>query len=337
VAVAPQRLRVGVVGVGSMGARHVETVEQVGGEVVGIADSDPDRARAVAERRGAAAYAGWEELLEEGSLDALFVCTPPSAHAAPTVAALGRGVHVFVEKPLARTWADAEAIVQAAEASAAVCAVGYQWRAVSFLEELRAHLQGQQVALLIGRSLGPTRARPWFLDRAQGGGIMLELASHDIDLHRAIGGEIVAVSAAASGVALGQKDAEQPRIEDVVVLIFHFEDGALGTVSVGWTADGTPQVYYLDVLATEATLHLQLDPHFRLDGLVRGAPVTAEVEEHPSVANVRRFLAAAANAAPESVFSSARDAAEALRVALACEQALIEGGTIPITGSGSAA
>jgi predicted dehydrogenase len=313
-----------------MGARHVDTVRQVGGDVVGVADNDLERARAVAEQVGTRAYGSWQDLLDEGELEALLVCTPPAAHAAPTVAALSRGVHVFVEKPLARTWQDAQAIVEAAEGSAAVCAVGYQWRAVSFLELVHRQLEGQDIALVIGRSLGPTRARPWFLDRAEGGGIMLELASHDIDLHRAIAGDIVAVSAAASGVALAQSASAQPLIEDAVALVFHFASGALGTASVGWTADATPQLYFLDILASDASLHVQLDPDFTLEGAVRGERVSARVDEHPSVANIRRFVEAAVRGEPESVFSRPGEAAEALRVALACDRALNERATIPV-------
>jgi predicted dehydrogenase len=312
-----------------MGARHVETVQQLGARIVGVADSDPERARVVAASAEAQAYGGWVELLENAAVDALLVCTPPAAHSEPVVAALERGIHVFVEKPLARSWTDARAIVEAAERSTAVCAVGYQWRAVSVLAELRDLLAGQAISLLIGRSLGPTRARSWFLDRAEGGGIMLELASHDIDLHRAIAGDVVAVSAIASEIPLAQSAVARPPIEDVVVLTLHFASGAVGTASVAWTADNTPQVYSLDVVATEAIFHLHLDPAFRLEGVTHGRRVSAEIKEDPSVANMRRFLTAAeGNAVP--VFSTPSDAAEALRVALACEQALASGEKVAI-------
>jgi predicted dehydrogenase len=327
---AGRDLRVGFVGAGSMGARHLETARALDATVVGVADSDIERARAVAAGTGAAAYAEWETLLECEEPDALFVCTPPSAHAEPAVSALNRGVHVFVEKPLARTLADAERIVEAAQGSSAVCAVGYQWRAVGFLDDVREALSGQEISLLIGRSLGPTRARPWFLNRAEGGAIMLELASHDIDLHRAIAGDIVAVSAAASEVPLAQSGVESPPIEDAVALTLRFANGALSSLAVGWTADATPQVYSVDVFATEATFHVVLDPSFRLEGVSRGRAVAGAVTEHPSIANVRRFLDAAGGATPGSVYSAPRDAADALRVALACEEALTAGGWVRV-------
>jgi hypothetical protein len=76
--------------------------------------------------RGARAYERWEEMLEREKLDAVWVCTPPLHHRAPTVAALAGGVHVYLEKPIARTLDDAEAIVSGARSADAVCAVGYQ-------------------------------------------------------------------------------------------------------------------------------------------------------------------------------------------------------------------
>src|SRR5207244_6297256 len=114
---------------------------------------------------------------------------PPLAHREPAIAALERGINVYLEKPIARGPDDAQAIVEAADRSRAVCAVGYQWRAVDVLPDLHGAIEGQELGLLIGISTGPTRSRPWFLDRAQGGGNLLERASHQVDLLCAVGGE----------------------------------------------------------------------------------------------------------------------------------------------------
>src|SRR5439155_959404 len=75
-------------------------------QVVGVCDLDRARAEALAPP-GATVYERFDELLDRGQPDALWVCTPPLAHREPAVAALTRGIHVYLEKPIARTADDA--------------------------------------------------------------------------------------------------------------------------------------------------------------------------------------------------------------------------------------
>src|SRR5919201_4276130 len=166
--------RVGLLGAGWIAEDHVAVLSKRDDvELVAVCDLDRSRAERLAPAR-AAVYERWEELLERETVDALWICLPPLHHRDPTVEALRRGIHVYLEKPIARGAEDADVIVAAAEASTAVCAVGYQWHATEVLDDLRAALDGQVVSLVNGRSIGPTGARPWFLDRAQGGGNVLE-------------------------------------------------------------------------------------------------------------------------------------------------------------------
>jgi myo-inositol 2-dehydrogenase/D-chiro-inositol 1-dehydrogenase len=275
-------------------------------------------------------YERWEELLERERPDALWVCVPPLAHRDPAVAALAGGVDVYLEKPVARTAEDADAIIAAAEASGAVCAVGYQWHATEVLDDLRAAIDGQQVSLLAGRSIGPTGSRPWFLDRAQGGGNVLERGSHQIDLVRAIAGDVVRVQAAASRVLLAQEEGERGDIEDAATLVLHHAGGALATIVLAWTRRGLPGLYGVDVVASEATLQLRLDPEFSLSGVSRGREVDARSAQHPFERSIARFLDAARAGDPSRVFCTPRDAARTLAVAAACERALETGDTVDV-------
>lgn len=326
-------LKIGLVGLGGIGRRHLQTLSRLDGvRVTAVADVDGQRARSHAEQCDATGYADWQDLLARETIDALFVCTPPAAHAQPALAAFERGVHVFVEKPLARRQEDADAIASAARRSGLVCGVGYQWRAIDFLDDVREALADQEISFVIGRSLGSTRPRPWFVDLKEGGGILLELATHDIDLQRAIAGEVVAVQAAASKVPLAQSPVDDRRVENAMSLCLRFATGALGVINVAWTADGTPEVYSLDIAASEATLRIDLDPIFRLSGVSRGRQVSADVTQHPSQRNIAKFIEAVRRGDPSAVCSAPDDAAQALKVALACEQALASGETVPLAG-----
>jgi myo-inositol 2-dehydrogenase/D-chiro-inositol 1-dehydrogenase len=318
------------VGAGSIAADHLEALgEREDAEVVAVCDVDASRAERIAPT-GAHIYERWDELLAREQLDALWVCTPPLAHREPTVAALERGIHVYLEKPIARTREDAEAIVTTAERSDAVCAIGYQWHATEVLDDLRRALVGQQVALLVGRNIGPAVSRPWFLDRSQGGGNILERGSHQIDLLRAIAGEVVRVQAAASGVLLAQGEGVRGDIEDAAVLVLQFESGALATIVLGWTGQSLPGLYSVDVVATDARLELTLDPEFSLRGISKGQAVDARSSRHPFERTIARFIDSARAGDPSHVFCMPIDAARTLDIAVACERALVSGNTVAV-------
>jgi myo-inositol 2-dehydrogenase / D-chiro-inositol 1-dehydrogenase len=318
-----------MIGAGWIAAEHMATLRRLDDvELAGVCDVDEARARELA--GAAAVYTDWRDLLERETPDAVFVCTPPLVHRKAAVAALDAGVHVYLEKPIARGLEDARAIVAAAARSEAVCAVGYQWRAVEVLDDLRAALDGQQLGLLIGIGTGPTKSRPWFLNRAEGGGNLLERASHGIDLERAVGGEVVSVQAAASAVPLAQSAGERGDIEDAAALILRFANGAVGSIQIAWTRDGLPGAYSLDVLASESSLHLELDPDFTLRGVSRGQPIEAAMTQHPLERGVDRFVAAARAGDKTGVFCTPADAAGTLAVVIACEAALASGETVAV-------
>jgi myo-inositol 2-dehydrogenase/D-chiro-inositol 1-dehydrogenase len=320
-----------VIGAGWIAEEHVAILRRLDGvELAAVCDVDEARARALG--GDAAAYTDWRELFDRESLDAVFVCTPPMLHREMTVEALGRGVHVYLEKPVARGLEDARAIVDAAAASDAVCAVGYQWRAVEVLDDLREALAGQEVGLLIGIGTGPTKSRPWFLNRVQGGGNLLERASHGIDLARAIAGEVVSVQTTASTVPLAQSAGERGDIEDAAAITLRFASGAVGTSSIAWTRDGLPGRYSVDVVATESSLRLDLDPTFTLRGVSRGGEIDAGMTQHPIERGVRRFFEAAEAGDKSRVFCTPADAAGSLAVVIACEEALTSGGAVDVPG-----
>jgi myo-inositol 2-dehydrogenase / D-chiro-inositol 1-dehydrogenase len=322
-------MRVGIIGAGWIAAEHAANLARLDGvDVVAVCDVDEARARKL--DGDATTYTDWRKLVASEKPDALVVCVPPLAHREVAVPALEQGIHVYLEKPVARGLADARAIVDAAARSRAVCAVGYQWRAVDVLDDLRQALHGQEVGLLVGIGVGPTKSRPWFLDRSQGGGNLLERASHTIDLQRALGGEVVTVKASASKVLLAQSQGERGDIDDAAVLILQFASGALGGIQVAWTRDGLPGTYSLDVLGTNSALHLALDPDFNLRGQSGGRQIEATMRQHPLERSMARFVAAVREGDKRGVFCTPAEAAGSLAVAVACEEALLSGGTVAV-------
>jgi predicted dehydrogenase len=320
---------VAVVGLGSMGWRHAATLARMSGvSLRAVADPVPERLGEAREEWGAAVYQSWEDLLEHEAVDALFVCTPPLAHAAPALAALERRMAVFVEKPIARELEEAHALVDAQRAAGAVAAMGYQWRAIDFLAEVRSELAEQRVGLLTGRSIGQSRSRPWFVDWDQGGGVLLELASHDIDLQRALAGEVVSVQAAATDVPIAA--GVVPGVTSVLSLTLQFRSGALGAVQVAWLADGLPTSWALDVVTDRAAYYIALDPTFTLSGMSNGRPLRGTVAKAPSETNIEQFIGAVRTGEPDAVCCTLEDGAKTLAVSLACDRALATMATVNV-------
>jgi myo-inositol 2-dehydrogenase / D-chiro-inositol 1-dehydrogenase len=330
------RLSVGIIGAGWMAAEHGRVLQSMDGAAVeAVCDVDRERAEALARGTGARVYLDWRDMLDRETLGALLVAVPPLAHREPAIEALTHGLPVYLEKPIARTLDDAAAIVEAAERSGTVCAVGYQWHALDVLDDLRDLLDGQQIGLLVGMSIGPTQSRPWFLDRRAGGGNLLERGSHHLDLARTVGGEVTSVQAAASRVRLARSTGEEGGdIDDAVTITLGLASGALATIVVAWTRPGQPGTYALDVVASDSTLRLNLDPDFTLTGMSRDQPVSRRAASHPLERSLDRFVHAVAQRDPSAVVCGPRDAAATLAVAAAAERALETGQTVIIPRSG---
>jgi myo-inositol 2-dehydrogenase / D-chiro-inositol 1-dehydrogenase len=341
-------VRIAIVGAGAIARTHVGHLETLGHEVVAVCDPLAERARALAAPIGAEAHADWRPMLDAVRIDALFVCSPPATHAAPACAAFERGIPVYLEKPLARSLDDGREIVGAWDASGCVCAIGYQWRSLDVVAAARDALAGSPPGLLVSRSFGGTEparadlstaaAGSWFSDLRQSGGILFELGSHDIDIQRALAGEVESVHATARAGLLALAGRDAGGRHDAVSVTLRFGDGGIGAIHVGWSAEGSPSVYTLDVLAAEATLALDLGRAPRLSGRARGEAVEATDTVDARLYTHRRFFAAVERGDPAAVACTPRDALGTLAVALACESAIatgreVEVGERPRTGT----
>ena len=138
--------------------------------------------------KDAAAYASMTELCADDRIDAVIICTPNNTHAAYAVAALEAGKHVICEKPMALSAADAERMVQAAEKNARILTIGHQSRfspAAQHLHELCASGALGTIYYVRSEMLRRRGVPTWghFLNKErQGGGCLIDLGTHAIDL-----------------------------------------------------------------------------------------------------------------------------------------------------------
>jgi predicted dehydrogenase len=330
-------VRIGLIGAGAIARRHDDVLERREGvSVAAICDTDAARASALADRTGATPFMDWAEMLGT-ELDAVFVCTPPGVHAPPAIAAFQRGLAVYLEKPLARDAGDGAAIVEAWRRTGAVCGVGYQWRSLDVVAELRGLLGDTAPGMLVSRSFGHTESargdlhtESWFTDQGRSGGILFELGSHDVDLQIAIAGPVEWVQGTASTGTLALAGIDGARLDDAVSVVMRFASGGIGTLQVVWTEVQDPAVYSLDVQAPNAALLLQLDPSFHLAGVAGGREVDSTAAADPRESSVDRFLEAARAADPALVPCTPADALHTLRTLLACERAIQTGERVAV-------
>jgi predicted dehydrogenase len=183
-------LRVGLAGCGLVASQvHLPILSRRRDvRVVGVADVDPAR-RAAACRRvpGARAFATYDEMLAGADLDAVMVALPSALHAQATLAALRAGKHVYVEKPLATDLGAAGCVLEAWRQTRLVGMVGFNYRFNPLYESARRKLAagaiGPPLAVRSVFSTTPAMARhAWKANRATGGGVLLDLGSHHLDL-----------------------------------------------------------------------------------------------------------------------------------------------------------
>ncbi|MFN6192513.1 MAG: Gfo/Idh/MocA family oxidoreductase, partial [Planctomycetota bacterium] len=120
------RLRIGAVGCGGKGLSDIEACAK-NHDIVALCDVDQGKARQMREQHPKAAfYEDWRDLLDAEKLDALTVSTPDHLHAGPALAAMARGIHVFVQKPLSHTVEEARLLLQAARKTKVITSMGNQ-------------------------------------------------------------------------------------------------------------------------------------------------------------------------------------------------------------------
>lgn len=183
-------LRLAIVGCGAVAELYhlpaVATVEGI--ELAALVDPSEDRARALAERFGAA-HVLREASELRGLVDAAIVATPNRLHAPVAISLLEHGIHTLVEKPLARSTAECDAIAAAAAASGAVVAVGHDFRwfpVAAFAKQLFAsRVLGAVLAVDLRQSQTggwPSRTTAVFSRDESGGGVLLDFGVHMLDL-----------------------------------------------------------------------------------------------------------------------------------------------------------
>ena len=242
---APARLRIAVVGAGRMGMVHGHLLQiHPETELVAFVDRDTGLADHLASQGlRAKLYPSLEEAYAETAPDALFVCTPTHTHLPVVRAALVRPVHLFVEKPVATTLADAEAILALATQAGVMHAAGYVYGHLPVVaaarELLAAGVLGEVLRFnahaYVSEVFGEKRG--WFFQKElAGGGVVANMASHLLFILGWYFGPIRRV--------VSSTRSHASAVEDSAQVLLTFASGVTGLLDTSWSVPGTQMLDY---------------------------------------------------------------------------------------------
>ena len=253
-------IRTAMIGCGAAASRiHLPGLRRCGRfEVVVCASRTRDSAIRVRDEWGGGAIADtWLEAVEDPAVDAVVVATPNAQHAEVSVAASRAGKHVLVEKPMATSVGEVDAMIASAREAGTVLMPAHNLRfAPPFDAARRAVADGMLgevtgIRVAFGHA-GPQHWAPdatWFFDAAaSGGGALIDLGVHAADLARSVvADDIIEVAAFLR---------ERPDgVEEAAQVTMRFAGGAIGTLHASWVARPAPD-HQLTVFGSEGTLHL---------------------------------------------------------------------------------
>ena len=218
-------VRVGFVGAGTMAGTHAEALARDGrAQVAGVVDPLGTAAAMFVERWGGRPAPNLGELLNLG-LDAVFVTSPNAHHVEPVLAALGAGLHVFCEKPMATSLAEAARVREAVRASGRVYQIGFNRRSAPVYRAARRAVQDGRIEPRWGHvkmNRGELLDPAWVGDDTLTGGFLYESTIHMLDMLRWLLGDVAEVQGYGASTAY-------PQLDDFALLL-RFAGGAVTTL-----------------------------------------------------------------------------------------------------------
>ncbi|HEX6149509.1 Gfo/Idh/MocA family protein [Nocardioides sp.] len=293
-------LGVAVVGYSFMGKAHSNAWRNVGAFYPGTAPvrqqllvgRDQRAVAEAAERYGWAETAtDWRAVVERDDIDVVDVCTPGHLHSELAIAALEAGKHVLVEKPLANSVAESEAMVAAAEAAAArgvVSMVGFNYRRVPALALARQLIGEGRIGAV--RQVRAAYLQDWLADagapmtwrlrkETAGSGALGDLASHVVDQVQALLGEPVTAASGRLNTFVseraGESGPEPVTVDDAAWATLETRSGAVASIEVSRMATGRKNGLTIEVYGTDGALAFDLERLNELQVLTDPADGTA--------------------------------------------------------------
>jgi predicted dehydrogenase len=244
-------------------------------EIAACYTRSDEKRQAFAKKYGCTPVSSYDAILGDRSIEAVVNTTPNNVHAETTRAAAASGKHVFLDKPIANTIADARALTDACRKAGVVLALGYQRRKESHFRWIRKQIADGVFGRLVNAEANISRDRlgqfqlgSWrYTAEGMPGGVMLQIGIHYTDVLEYLMGPIKAVRGSLAQLVL---PGENP---DIASLILEHENGALSTLNACYAS--ASEYYLMNIYGKEATAYFDL--HNGLRFLKRGTNTASPV------------------------------------------------------------
>jgi len=249
--------RIGFIGCGGIANAHARALASLKGrvEMVAFCDIDEERARWFSQTYAegkAKVFTDYRKMYDEVKLDIVYICLPPFAHKDEVDIAAEKGIHIFIEKPIALDMETANRMVKAVEKGKVKSQVGFMFRFGDAVEEVKEMLKSYgPVGLMMGRYMCNSLHSPWWRDKTKSGGQIVEQIIHIFDLIRYFMGEPETVFARWNNIF--HKDVPDYTVEDVSGTVITFKEGGIATVSATNGAIPGKWIAQLDLIAKGIT------------------------------------------------------------------------------------
>lgn len=252
-------LNIGVIGLGEIGAMHCETLAQIDrANLVAVADIDSARLNQIASQTKATPYQDYQALLAHEGLEAVIIATPDQLHTEPCLHAAQAGKHILVEKPIATTVADAEAMLAAVEAAGVQLMVGFTVRFFpQYIYAKQAVTNGDlgDLVSIFARRTNLITQQERIKGRT---GVLFFLGVHDFDAMRwIVGSEPESIyTESATSVSLRYP------VENETFSVIRFKNGVVGCAHIGWFLPEKHAAgfdFKLDVTGAAGILNLDME------------------------------------------------------------------------------
>lgn len=269
-------VKIALIGAGKMGLSHLSILgAHPNVEIVGVCDTSKMVVEVLERYSGYKCFSDYLKMVEESRPDAVFVAVPTKYHYPMVKELLNRGVNVFTEKPFCLNPEESSELTQLAKKTGVVNQVGYHNKFVGTFREVKKLVQDGfigEITHFQGEAYGPVvvkkKSETWRSDPSEGGGCLMDYASHVIDLIN----DIISPIESCKGSIL--KSIYSKNVDDSVYALVGTKSGASGVISVNWSDETYRKMSTsITIIGTEGKIESdanELKVYFKGDKLPKG-------------------------------------------------------------------